>query len=170
MAFKRGNLGGHKIRELCCFNSVHFSCQLFFFPPQPDLKRFGTGPTPIKAVNVASFAACLCPGRVQGEFRLHCAGLGLRSAQLRGPREAKKNPHSNTTRTRLFLNRQRPSPPPVHKSQHDVYTTKVLLRFLFLSKYFGTKSECFLGTARFRQAVHNDIFRDRPWLSKMQCL
>lgn len=128
-----------------------------FFPPWLSLKRSGTSATLIKTVNVASFAACLCPARVQGVQSV----LG----SLRGPRKA-RNPQSNTTRARLFLNSLR-----WFTSHNTTFTQpNSFCGFCPLSKYLGTKSECFLGTARFRQAEHNDIFRDRPWLSKMQCL
>ena len=85
-----------------------------------------------------------------------------------GPPVSKTHGATQLTSDYFWTASAGPSPPPVHKSQHDVYTTK-LLRFLSLSKYLGTKSECFLGKDRLRQAQHNDIFRDRPWLSKMQC-
>lgn len=92
-------------------------------------------------------------------FRWHWAQLSLRSAACHEApvsKKKKKNPRiSNTTHTRDYFGTTstRPCPPSVHKSQHDVYTTKLLLRFLSLSKYLGTKSECFLGAARLRHRL-----------------
>lgn len=146
-----------KSRKWCCFNSVHSSRLLFSSLAESKKVRNQRDPNQDRKCGLI----CCVPVPCQSSGCSVCTRLG----SLRGPRKA-RNPQSNTTRARLFLN----SLPPVHKSQHDVYTTKLLLRFLSLSKYLGTKSQCFLGMARFRQAEHNDIFRDRPWLSKMQCL
>lgn len=91
----------------------------------------------------------------------HCspqahAQLQLQSRHKKAPGEQKRKKEKPTEQhsTRVTISETagaRPSPLPVHKSQHEVYTTK-LVRLWSLSKYLGTKSECFLGTARTQTA------------------
>lgn len=129
--------------------------------------------------------ACLRPARVQGGIRLGLMGRKKAPAEpVEGGREKKVKKYTQKHNRRTTISEQRAAGPsllPLHKSQHDVYTTKLSLRCRPLSKYLGTDSVCVcvcavvffsfcLGTARHRRAEHNDIFRDRPRLSKTQCV
>ena len=146
-----------KSRVWCCFNSVHSSRSLFSSLAESKKVRNQRDPNQDRKCGLI----CCVPVPCQSSGCSVCTRLG----SLRGPRKA-RNPQSNTTRARLFLNSLR------RFTSHNTTFTQPnsFCGFCPLSKYLGTKSECFLGTARFRQAEHNDIFRDRPWLSKMQCL
>lgn len=66
-----------------------------FFPPWLSLRRSGTSATLIKTVNVASFAACLCPARVQGVQSV------LGSARCEAP--AKQETHRVTQLARDYF-------------------------------------------------------------------
>lgn len=83
-----------------------------------------------------------------------CGLLSFGLHLLRGPSKAKEKKTQPAAQrsscTALFLQRSQPRPPPLRKSQHDVYTTKLLLWFRSLSKYLGYKVWMFSRRGRIR--------------------
>lgn len=91
---------------------------------------------------MASFAACLCPARVQDVQLGACARLAAR------PPQAQKTHGATQLSVRLFLNSQvpGPSPPPSCRlTSHNTTFTQPnsFCGFLSLSKYLGTKVRMF---------------------------
>lgn len=129
-------------------NCVVLTLWLTFFPPQ---LRSGTSATPIRTIHVVS-CACVCPARVQGV-----------QTALRGPHKAKllrgtisehpapgPSPPAAPRVTTRRLHNQMPSAVSV-----PLKIPRYKVRNVFLAR---------------PDTEHNDIFRDRPWLFKMQCL
>lgn len=177
--------GRAEIRRLCCFHSLRFS--------PPSLKKgFGSSATPIKfAKRVRERSLCVpAPCQSSGWNQTGPSGsaLGCKKAPAEpvqeGGAEKKEKARSNTTGARLFLNRERRGPAFCHFTSHNTtFTQPNSLCGAGLSQNTSARTPCvcvcvcvafffsfFLGTARHRRAEHNDIFRDRLWLSKTQCV
>lgn len=123
--FDGARLGGHKIRRSCCFNSARSSLPLPL-PSSPwlSLKKVGSHCDP----NQDHKRGPICWIAVPCQSSVCSDCISLSCAQLTAARRGPHNTHGATQLARrLFLNASaQPSPRPVHKSQHDVYTTKLL--------------------------------------------
>lgn len=101
--------------------------------------------------------------------------LGLHSDRLRGPHRARGGKRKNSV-MQLAYNYFWTESSGAHPSATSRVTTRRLHNQTLSAVSAPLKIPrhrvrmFFLGTARLRQAEHNDIFRDRPWLSEMQCL
>lgn len=140
-----------------------------FFPPCLSLKRSGTSATLIKTINMTSFAACLCPARVQGvQTALSSARPVLSSAQLLAarPPQAKPTQQHNSSTT---ISEQPALGPALYRfTSHNTTFTQPnsFCGFCPSQNTLVQSPNVFLVRP---DTEHNDIFRDRPWLSKMQC-
>lgn len=126
------------VRGWCCF----FSCSLFPFLSLADSKKRSlSASTPIKTTT----AARLCPA---GSSR--CS----QSMWISLVQKKKKNAAAAVAARDYFWKAGAGfSLLPVHERQHNIYTALLLLWFASLSKYLGTKSECFLGTVQTQTGV-----------------
>lgn len=110
---------------------------------------------------------------------LRCSRLqppGPRSASAavsprKGPRWAKKKtPRSNTARVWLFLKQPVLGPALCQFTSHNTrFKQPNSCGFGPSQNTLVESPNVFLARAEPRQPEHNDIFRDRPWLSKKQC-
>lgn len=103
------------------------------------------------------------PARV---LRLH-----TRSARLLAPSPQRaKKPRRNTTRQRLFLNdRRRAQPSAGFTSHNTTFTQPSCCGFCPSQNTSAQSPNVFLAQSGSDGAEDNDIFSDRPRLSKMQC-
>lgn len=169
------NGGGVAESENCYFNSVHSSSSLSFPPPPPpfglNLKRSRRSTTPIKTVNVVSFAACLCPAAVlETAAPRPTLSFSCSLATKRPPVSKKKTPRSNTARVWLFLKQPVLGPALCQFTSHNTrFKQPNSCGFGPSQNTLVESPNVFLARPEPRQPEHNDIFRDRPWLSKKQC-
>lgn len=99
------------------------------------------------------------------------AQLQLQSRHEKAPGEQKKKtPRSNTARVWLFLKQPVLSPALCQFTSHNTrFKQPNSCGFGPSQNTLVESPNVFLARAEPRQPEHNDIFRDRPWLSKKQC-
>lgn len=166
--------GGSQNQRIVILTPSISPAHFFPSPPPPfglNLKRSRRSATPIKTVNVVSFAACLCPAAVlETAAPRPTLSFSCSLATKRPPVSKKKPPRSNTARVWLFLKQPVLGPALCQFTSHNTrFKQPNSCGFGPSQNTLVESPNVFLARAEPRQPEHNDIFRDRPWLSKKQC-
>lgn len=167
--------GGSQNQRIVILTPSISPAHFFSLPPSPfraQSKKVTTQRNPNQDRKCGLICCMLVPrcGARDCSPQAH-AQLQLQSRHEKAPGEQKKKPpRSNTARVWLFLKQPVLGPALCQFTSHNTrFKQPNSCGFGPSQNTLVESPNVFLARAEPRQPEHNDIFRDRPWLSKKQC-